>query len=251
MLKLPKKTLIENTRVLIGIAIFTEIIFSLLNLAKINLKNITNAINHYHLIVFRYIFIIALIFLAGVLISYFLRLIKRISRTNRWDVFITGLFAALAVIYLHNRNRWTFVNPSFIFLIVLLYLVTLAIFTHQGEKKIVNKESFFLSDNPEEEETRDYLDMREDAENFAKIVVDNFSNESLVFGLDAPWGSGKTTFINFCKKYWERKHKDTILVFDFEPLNFIGSQDIFDKFITLFFKKSEDILNHTQFLLHT
>ncbi|MFC7158193.1 P-loop NTPase fold protein [Pseudidiomarina halophila] len=57
----------------------------------------------------------------------------------------------------------------------------------------------------------------------------------MVFGLDAPWGLGKTSFLNLMRRHWEKnldgKYKIKPVVFNFEPLKFPQGENLSDRFI--------------------
>ena len=52
----------------------------------------------------------------------------------------------------------------------------------------------------------------------------------LVFGIDGPWGVGKTSFINLAARHWE-KHPKEFIVCRFEPLRFASEPDLTDRLI--------------------
>lgn len=94
-----------------------------------------------------------------------------------------------------------------------------------------DKSSNFMSDLAEEKRENDKFDLTNQANNFAENVYNNGSKESLVFGIDAPWGSGKSTFVNFCKEYWEEKYKEQIIVYNFDVLRYEDEDNLFNKFV--------------------
>lgn len=94
-----------------------------------------------------------------------------------------------------------------------------------------DKLSNFMSDLAEERRENDKFDLTNQANNFAENVYNNGSKESLVFGIDAPWGSGKSTFVNFCKEYWEEKYKEQIIVYNFDVLRYEDEDNLFNKFV--------------------
>ena len=77
----------------------------------------------------------------------------------------------------------------------------------------VIEDPIFISDAPSADS--DELGFKEDATIFAESVCNNNSPESMVFGIDAPWGTGKTTYLEFCKIWWKEKG---YLVYEFKPL---------------------------------
>ncbi len=159
------------------------------------------------------------------LIVFLISTFKRVQHSGRWDAVCVIVGALLtAVPFSLKIKEYLLLSIAIIFISYLL-LVSL-------KKK--ERDSFFLVDAPEEDENNDWLDFKEDAQYFAEQVLQQTSKNSIVFGLDAPWGAGKSTFLNFCKNYWKSNVASKPLVFEFEPLNFIGADDIFDKFANEF-----------------
>lgn len=129
-------------------------------------------------------------------------------------------------------------------LIVLLSIPTI-FFLAVVAKKCLSKckdskaESRFLSDKAVECASEDVFGFKEQAKRFAEFVFDQGSSEGLVFGVDAPWGAGKSTFINFCKEEWEKndEYKDSIIIYSFDPLKFENKDEVLRKFIEGFIKE--------------
>lgn len=93
-----------------------------------------------------------------------------------------------------------------------------------------NPESIaFLSDNEVDQYDLDVLNVRKNATGFAAIVANESARGAMVFGVDGPWGTGKSTFINFAQKIWNSD--DRIIVFRFEPLKFGAEKDLVRSFI--------------------
>lgn len=90
---------------------------------------------------------------------------------------------------------------------------------------------FFLNDEPIKSKEEDYLGVHESAERFAERVLNGGSLDSLVFGIDAPWGIGKSSFIYFCCDYWQRAVRPQPILLHFEPLRYINTDNLVDKFI--------------------
>lgn len=205
---------------------------------------------------------IFLIFLAAILLlSYLVTKFNLVSYLNYIlhetkainPVFITfDVFILISSIYITaiiiKTKKYYFVHIFFLVLItsficgrnlflipfnllnfsILLLIYFLFIFQINYLNKINNNKSFFIQDYPENE--IDLLDFKNDAKDFADKVIDNYSMDSIVFGLDAPWGSGKSTYINYCKQYW--KTKKNVRVIEFNPLKFNKSADLFTEFIS-------------------
>lgn len=100
-----------------------------------------------------------------------------------------------------------------------------------------NCKSEFLVDKEIQNQSDDKLNFAGKAELFAEMVFDNNSSESIVFGLDAPWGVGKSSFINLCKEDWRKKYDGKIIVYDFNPLKYENEENLLDKFKDGFVKE--------------
>lgn len=103
----------------------------------------------------------------------------------------------------------------------------------------VYKPPFFLNDKDIKDKEHDLLNVSGAAERFARRVLNGGSSDSLVFGIDAPWGIGKSSFINFCQEYWAETRDPEIIVYRFEPLRYEQNTDLAEKF-------AEDLINTIQ-----
>jgi len=93
------------------------------------------------------------------------------------------------------------------------------------------KDSFFINDVEKEFKEDDLLGFADEAERFAERVFNNGSADSLVFGIDAPWGIGKSTFINFCTEYWKENYTEKVIIYTFNPLRYEDKANLLEKFI--------------------
>ncbi|MDD2108325.1 KAP family NTPase [Pseudomonas asiatica] len=89
---------------------------------------------------------------------------------------------------------------------------------------------YFLSDDEVQQSKDDALETSSQAESFAQIVMASNAHPGLVFGIDGPWGVGKTSFINLASDYWKKNSKE-IIVCRFEPLRFASEPDLTDRLI--------------------
>lgn len=112
-------------------------------------------------------------------------------------------------------------------LIALLYVLQSA-FKLDSKKR---PPPFFLNDEPITNKEEDSLGVHDSAERFAELVMNGGSLDSLVFGIDAPWGIGKSSFIHFCCDYWQRTTRPRPIVLRFEPLRYINADNLVEKFI--------------------
>lgn len=89
---------------------------------------------------------------------------------------------------------------------------------------------YFISDEEILEEEEDLLSSRTQAKSFAETVLASDAHPGLVFGVDGPWGVGKTSFINLAERYWSRE-EDKAIVCRFEPLRYASEPDLADRLI--------------------
>lgn len=79
-------------------------------------------------------------------------------------------------------------------------------------------------------------DFQDDA--FFEKKVYKFADEFMkypgacVFGIEGPWGVGKTSFSNLCCKNLEDKYHDMIVIYKFNPLNYEDSSKVLRNFYT-------------------
>ena len=88
----------------------------------------------------------------------------------------------------------------------------------------------FLGDEEIGREADDLLSSESQAKSFAETVLASGAHSGLVFGVDGPWGVGKTSFINLAERYWERA-ADKVIVCRFEPLRYASEPDLADRLI--------------------
>jgi hypothetical protein len=166
--------------------------------------------------------------------------IKKTVRSGRIDVltaFGFGIWLSVAwggflsvwdariVSSLNISQTLTIISGPFILgvLVMLRQLILIL-----DEKK---RDSSFIVDKELEKKETDLLNFAGKAERFAEQVFNSGSPESFVFGVDAPWGIGKSTFINFCKEYWEEKYANDVVVYKFSPLRYLGTANLLEIFI--------------------
>lgn len=88
----------------------------------------------------------------------------------------------------------------------------------------------FLADEEIRRESDDLLSNETQAKSFAETVLASSAHSGLVFGVDGPWGVGKTSFINLAEQYWKRA-ADKVIVCRFEPLRYASEPDLADRLI--------------------
>ncbi len=93
----------------------------------------------------------------------------------------------------------------------------------------------------------DRLGFFDDAKEFAQNVLNNGSRNPIVFGLDAPWGSGKSSYLALCHTLvW--KDAD-VIEFEFKPVLYIGrNHDMFTLFAQEFLRTLKENKIYTKSL---
>jgi hypothetical protein len=129
-------------------------------------------------------------------------------------------------------------SPRYAPIILVMLLLMLAssicrsFWMNWHSKKQVRSQLLFLEDEAIKSQDLDVFSNNSQALSFAQTVLESGSAHSgLVFGIDGPWGVGKTSFINLAENYWKANNTDELLVFRFEPLRYASESDLSQRFI--------------------
>lgn len=60
------------------------------------------------------------------------------------------------------------------------------------------------------------------AEDFANKIYDNKSANSMIWGVEGPWGIGKSSFLNLCEESLRKNHPREVTVVRFNALKYSG-----------------------------
>jgi KaiC/GvpD/RAD55 family RecA-like ATPase len=101
---------------------------------------------------------------------------------------------------------------------------------HWPRRRQIAPQLQFLADDEIGSEADDLLSNQSQAESFADTVLASGAHPGLVFGVDGPWGVGKTSFINLAERRWKRA-ADKVIVCRFEPLRYASEPDLADRMI--------------------
>ncbi len=115
---------------------------------------------------------------------------------------------------------------------ILLCAVVLSPLVRQyllSPKKTISQR-YFIADDEIGDQQDDLLKNSEQARSFADAVLAGGAHPGIVFGVDGPWGVGKTSFINLAERHWARV-EDKIIVCRFEPLRYASESDLTDRLI--------------------
>ncbi|MEQ5844286.1 MULTISPECIES: P-loop NTPase fold protein [Paraburkholderia] len=88
---------------------------------------------------------------------------------------------------------------------------------------------YFVADEEIGNDAEDVLASEVQARSFAETVLASGAHAGLVFGVDGPWGVGKTSFINLAERHWEAD--DKVIVCRFELLRYASEPDLADRLI--------------------
>ncbi|MFZ3220686.1 MAG: KAP family NTPase [Rhodoferax sp.] len=118
-----------------------------------------------------------------------------------------------------------------ILLASLLLLLSSMLRDLMSRKKRPIDQLYFLTDDDIDSEADDVLQIKKQAEGFAATVLASGAHSGLVFGIDGPWGIGKSSYLNFAEQYWAENATNSVIVFRFEPLRYASDLDLSERFI--------------------
>lgn len=158
-------------------------------------------------------------------------------RSRRFDVvlyFLVGVGLAKVLILQAKMLPWAdFKVDSLLLLILFFALVTVVsvpVLRDLFEKKSSDPPPQFLPDEEIVHEDDDVLGIVPHAKLFANQVLSSGAHGGLVFGVDGPWGVGKSSFLNIAKIAWKATPSN-VLVFNFEPMKFASDPDVVKIFL--------------------
>jgi len=122
--------------------------------------------------------------------------------------------------------RWA---PA-VFILLCAVLLSPLVQQYWPRPKRTTPQLYFIADEEIGEETEDLLASKVQAKSFAETVIASGAHPGLVFGVDGPWGVGKTSFINLAERYWA-KTEDRVIVCRFEPLRYASEPDLAERLI--------------------
>lgn len=143
------------------------------------------------------------------------------------SLFVFGLY----IYYRCTSNTaFTLTFPSFLCYIDIIPLLCLYSSINFLKKDKVNSyvsTNGFLIDQPITKEENDLLNRNINAKDAVeKLVATNPENEAFTFGIIAPWGDGKTSFMNLMKEYLNKKYKGEFVIMDFNPWYYSKKSDL-------------------------
>ncbi|MGB7957226.1 MAG: P-loop NTPase fold protein [Minisyncoccia bacterium] len=166
--------------------------------------------------------------------------VKRLYKSYRFDL-LTGFLLGIGISVSWGgigtplyRNVVTALTPAQLILLVIApFVIGTLLVLRARQMEIANNHSdnpFFISDLEKKYMSDDLLGYSDKAVRFAERVYNDGSRDSIVFGIDAPWGIGKSTFVNFCIEHWG-KQRGRVVVYKFNPLRYEDRSNLLEKFI--------------------
>lgn len=166
--------------------------------------------------------------------------LKKLCRSHRVDLLLLvmfGLLISVCVGGIGTSKYQEYVGKVYVLQLMLLVaaplFVALLLILRAAMARMRRDSAapFFISDQDIKSKEDDLLGLSGSAARFAERVLNGGSSDSLVFGIDAPWGIGKSSFINFCCEYWKDKSRTQIIIHRFEPLRYENKADLAEKFV--------------------
>jgi hypothetical protein len=154
----------------------------------------------------------------------------QMARSLRIDLFAAlcvGVWVNQLVAPLLSKVHLIFIqaDPYWAPAALSLFCVVLLSPLFQLRSEEVSPQLRFLADEEIDDGEADLLAVKSQAKAFAEAVLDSSAQSGLVFGVDGPWGVGKTSFINLAERYWSEA-AENLIVCRFEPLRYASEPDL-------------------------
>ncbi|MBP7806212.1 hypothetical protein KA057_00870 [Candidatus Gracilibacteria bacterium] len=176
------------------------------------------------------------------LIYFFQRAWKdcyKVIRSYRFDIFaifLVGFFAIhqrgegfLADIYSALVDKLGVLDLKLIVLCPILFYVFVLL---KGLiKKKIKPDGYFLQEEEISDILKDSLGYENKVNDFAEQVYNKGSLNSIVFGLNGPWGVGKSSFLKLCQNWWNEHCASKPIVYKFNPLQHNIKDDLLNIFV--------------------
>lgn len=163
--------------------------------------------------------------------------VMRIVRSYRIDLLVGVVIGAwssklvspwLAKLHAAFKSADPHWAPAILIFFCVMFLSP--ILQSRTRSKKQTSQLYFIADEEIDDKRDDLLTNELQAKSFAEIVLASDSHPGLIFGVDGPWGVGKTSFINLVERYWEDA-ADKVLVCRFEPIRYASEPDLADRLI--------------------
>lgn len=163
----------------------------------------------------------------------------RLGKSLRIDLLATVVFGCLANVLtstwlepihsiVQQSNPWW---ASVVLAMLTVILLSPLAREYSSKRRKEAPQLYFITDEEIKSHEQDFFASEAQAKSFAETVMASKSNAGLVFGVDGPWGIGKTSFINLAERHWETASDGTVVVFRFEPLRHASDPNLAERFI--------------------
>jgi KaiC/GvpD/RAD55 family RecA-like ATPase len=144
-----------------------------------------------------------------------------------WTNELASPWLAKAHVALKNADpHW----GAAVFALLCAVLLSPLVQQYWPRSKRTTPQLYFIADEEIVDENEDMLASEAQAKSFAETVLASGAHSGLVFGVDGPWGIGKTSFVNLAARYWAHA-EDRVIVCRFEPLRYASEPDLADRLI--------------------
>jgi len=174
------------------------------------------------------------------------------AKKYRYHVSLLRILLLSMVVFLYAKYRdfglgwgdyisipniiWKFGFSDILVFILMVFVILFWYFFFFSKKAIVNNKDNFLPDTPIKNKNEDALDYRESANELAKYLESIDTTFSYSIGLTAPWGTGKTSYMNLIKESLF-KDENKFIVVQFNPRHSFSPQNIQEDFFKILSSK--------------
>lgn len=162
----------------------------------------------------------------------------RMGRSHRLDLLTVigvgiwiNMLASPGLTHVHEVLKSA--DPFWAPAVLLLFCALLSsplIRQYWPRSKRATSQLYFIADEEIGDKKEDLFASDSQAKSFAETVLASGAHPGLIFGIDGPWGIGKTSFINLAERFWELA-EDRVIVCRFEPLRYASETDLADRLI--------------------
>lgn len=164
--------------------------------------------------------------------------VRKIYQSHRVDLLIAFFLGALSteltmpwLCKFHGALRTSNPYSATVLLFLLCTILVspvVGFYWHKRRRDVSNP--IFLEDDAIKSERDDVLGNAYQAEVFANAVLTSEAHPGLVFGIDGPWGIGKSSFVNLAQEHWARS-SDKVVVCKIDHLHYASEPDLVDRMI--------------------
>lgn len=174
-------------------------------------------------------------------------ILKKIVSYLKIDILINRIIVFLKIkkikiIILNSLKRMLHYKIKEVLYKIKRFLKKIYVFFKKKNKQI---NQGFFEDIPIDNPNEDILGRKEQAEKATDLLLrTDTSKGSFTFGINAPWGAGKSSFMKMMKEYIHKKSTDSITL-DFNPWLYAAEKDL----VSVFFEELSKSLKRFDYSL--